>query len=120
MTLKLFTRKQKSSGDAAEDAALAYLKKQGLTLVCRNYRCKTGEIDLILNHAETLVFVEVRMRKSDAFGSAVETVTKSKQKKVVSAAQTYLLEKGHSANMPLRFDVVGIDGHEMSWIQAAF
>lgn len=110
----------KSSGDRAEDTALGYLKKQGLKPVTRNYRCRMGEIDLIMKQGDTLVFVEVRMRNSSQFGSAVETVTASKQQKILQAAQHYLLDNGISANMPLRFDVVGICGTDIQWIPAAF
>ncbi|WP_075187291.1 YraN family protein [Teredinibacter haidensis] len=120
MRFKLSKPTTKSSGEAAEDAALEYLKKKGLKLVCRNYRCKMGEIDLILKHQHSLVFVEVRMRNSNRFGSAVETVTASKQKKIISTAQHYLIEKRLSGNTAMRFDVVGIEGTQFNWIQNAF
>jgi len=110
----------KARGDAGENRALDYLKQQGLTLVCRNYRSKMGEIDLILKQGPVLVFVEVRFRKSGQFGSAVETVTRSKQNKIRNTAQLYLQDKGLSSNTPLRFDVVGLNGVDINWIPGAF
>ncbi|WP_045857352.1 YraN family protein [Teredinibacter purpureus] len=108
------------TGDAAEDAALAYLKAEGLTLVCRNYHCKMGEIDLIMQQGNTLVIIEVRFRKSNQFGSAIETVTRGKQQKIIKATQHYLLEHRLSDTMPIRFDVIGLDDKNTQWIQAAF
>jgi len=113
------TRKQQS-GDAAESAAIALLKQQGLTLVARNYQCKHGEIDIVMREGSTLVFVEVRLRRSSAFGSAAESVTAGKQRKVIASAQHYLITHGLSANTPLRFDVVASDGDKLDWIPAAF
>lgn len=118
--LSFFKRDSKARGDAGETYALRYLEQQGLTLVCRNYRCKMGEVDLILKQEKTWVFVEVRMRKSSQYGSAVETVTAAKQRKIRNTAQYFMLDKGLSANTPLRFDVVGIDGTAIQWIVAAF
>ena len=108
-------------GQAAEEQALAYLNKQGLRLLARNYRCRSGEIDLVMQQADTLVFVEVRYRQSSRFGSAAETVTRSKQQKLLNTASRFLQERALDA--PCRFDVVGISGRQspqIEWIKDAF
>jgi putative endonuclease len=108
-------------GQAAEEQALAYLHKQGLRLLARNYRSRSGEIDLVMQQADTLVFVEVRYRQSSHFGSAVESVTAAKQRKLLSTASRFLQER--ALDVPCRFDVVGISGRqstEIEWIQDAF
>jgi putative endonuclease len=110
-----------SQGQAAEDKALDYLRREGLALVNRNYRCKSGEIDLIMQQNDTLVFVEVRYRQSSHFGSAAESVTTSKQRKLLITANHYLQK--NRVDRPCRFDVVGIGGKnltEIEWIQNAF
>jgi putative endonuclease len=113
----------KDRGDAAEDAALHYLQRQGLRLLQRNYRTPGrggGEIDLILRDADgTLVFVEVRQRADKTHGGAAASVGVSKQRRIVFAASHYLLRCG-AAPPPCRFDVVGIDRGEVQWLRAAF
>ena len=109
------------AGKNAEQRARRYLEQQGLRLLESNYRCSRGEIDLIMQDQETLVFVEVRYRKSDTYGSAVETVTRSKQNRLVTAARHYLQQ--HRSNTACRFDVVGITGQyaaSIKWIKDAF
>ena len=108
-------------GHAAESKALRYLERRGLRLLTRNYRTKSGEIDLIMQQEETLVFIEVRYRQSSKFGSAVESVTPSKQHKLLLTANQFLQQNG--VETPCRFDVVGISGRdqtEIEWIQDAF
>jgi putative endonuclease len=99
------TSKQ-NCGFQAEQEARDFLEKQGLKFVDANYRCKAGEIDLIMRDGEFLVFVEVRYRKLSGFGDGVESVTKSKQRKLISAARYYLLEQNLFDKIPCRFDVV--------------
>lgn len=110
------------SGRDAEDAALRYLLQQGLTLVQRNYRCRLGELDLIMRDGRTLVFVEVRYRRSSRFGGALESVNGRKRTRLVHAASHYLQASG--ADLPSRFDVValGSDAQALSiqWIRDAF
>ena len=77
-----------SAGTGAEDLACAYLQKSGLRLLARNYRCRRGEIDLIMQDGEYLVFVEVRYRKNDAFGSAAETVSSAKRARIITTASS--------------------------------
>lgn len=113
------------TGSAAEDAALAHLRQAGLTLLERNYRVaagpsrRAGEVDLIMRDRDgTLVFVEVRARASRSHGGAAASVTSAKQRKLIYAAQHYLLR--HASPPPCRFDVVAIDGGELQWLPAAF
>ena len=107
-------------GQHAEDAALAYLHKQGLRTVARNYRCRGGEIDLIMQDATELVFVEVRLRRNTQFASAMESVDRQKQRRLVTAARHYLQHIGRY-DAPCRFDVVGIDGQgTIDWQANAF
>jgi putative endonuclease len=104
-------------GQAGEDAALAYLSARGLTLAERNFRCKSGEIDLIMRDGESLVFVEVRCRAGTAFGGAAASVGVAKQARLVAAAQQFLQRFRHPP--PCRFDVVAIDGGRLEWIRNA-
>jgi putative endonuclease len=115
----------KAVGDRAEDQALAHLQRQGLQLVCRNYRLAGGprqrgaEIDLILRAPDgTLVFVEVRARQDARHGGAAASVSAAKQRRIVRAAQHYLM--GLAALPPCRFDVVVIEGGALQWLPAAF
>lgn len=115
----------KEVGDAAEDLALAYLQRQGLTLVQRNYRvahgarARGGEIDLILRDRDgTLVFCEVRARRSAAQGGAGASVSAAKQRSLVFAAQHFLMQLRTQPDC--RFDVVAIDGEHVEWLPGAF
>jgi len=104
-------------GQAGEDRALEYLSGCGLTLVERNFRCKVGEIDLVMNDQGCLVFVEVRRRGRDDFGGAIASVTPGKQRRMVRAAQFYL--QRYRRYPPCRFDVVAIDGDHLNWLRNA-
>ena len=115
----------KDLGDAAENRALAHLQAGGLRLVERNYRVarglsrRGGEVDLILRDRDgTLVFAEVRARRSAAHGGAAASVTTTKQRRIVYAAQHYLLR--YATLPPCRFDVVAIEGERIEWIRSAF
>jgi len=114
------TTKQK--GDAAEDRALRHLQANGLQLELRNYRTPGrggGEIDLIMRDPDgTLVFVEVRKRRSTDHGGALASVTFVKQQRIVFAAQHYLLKLRQVP--PCRFDVVAVEGDDLKWLKAAF
>lgn len=109
-------------GNAAEDKALDFLRLQGLGLIKRNYRCQRGEIDLIMQEGPTLVFVEVRKRTSTRFGSALESVDRHKQARVLYSAQHYLQRHPDLRNKACRFDVVAIEGEagKIQWIKNAF
>lgn len=107
-------------GALAEQQAADYLIRQGLHVLARNWRVRGGEIDLICREGETLVFVEVRLRKNRQFGGAAESITATKQARIVLAARHYLAGK---PEQPCRFDVVLMDGLETpapEWIRHAF
>lgn len=111
-------------GRLAEQHAEHYLSTQGLTIKARNYRCKAGEIDLIMNEGNTLVFVEVRLRSNRNFAGAAETVDWRKQQKLVRAAQHYLQRHGLTDAVACRFDVIAFDPNridgQVSWLRDAF
>ena len=112
----------KQAGDAGEDAALAFLQDQGLRLLVRNYRTPGrggGEIDLIMRAPDTtLVFVEVRRRRSTSHGGAAASVGRVKQRRIVFAAQHYLTRL--RSLPPCRFDVLEVTPDGVNWLQAAF
>jgi putative endonuclease len=107
-----------AAGESAEEKAARFLAGQGLAILARNYRTRFGEIDLVARDGATLVFVEVRLRSSDAFGDAADSVTAAKCRRLASAARHYLstLER----EPPCRFDVVTLDGGRPAWLRAAF
>ena len=112
-------------GDEAEARALAHLQRHGLVLVQRNYRvaagpaARGGEVDLILRERDgTLVFAEVRARADLRHGGAAASVGAAKQRRLVYAAQHYLLRLYPAP--PCRFDVVAIDGERIEWLRGAF
>lgn len=109
-------------GEQSEQHACDFLIMQGLTLVKRNFRCLYGELDLIMKDGKTLVIVEVRYRKNAKFGSALESVTRSKQLKIIAATEVYLNTLPSDDDlMPMRFDVVGILGDgDLQWVKNAF
>lgn len=109
----------KAIGDKGEQRALSYLEKKGLKLVTRNYRQPGGEIDLIMEDNEALVFVEVRLRASARFGSALESVTQQKQQRLIQTAQRYL-QRNTRSYAAYRFDVIGICAGNIDWVKDAF
>jgi len=120
--VKLFERAI-DIGAKGELLALAFLKQRGLQLIEKNFNCKPGEIDLIMQDDEYTVFVEVRYRKNSGYGSPLETVDSRKQRKLWLAAQTYLQQKGLSFHVACRFDVVAITGlkdYQYEWVKDAF
>jgi putative endonuclease len=104
-------------GQVGEDDALEYLRQNGLTLVERNFRCKGGEIDLIMQHQAALVFVEVRKRADNRHGGAAASITAAKQARLILAAQIYL--QRYKNPPACRFDVVAIDGTALTWLKNA-
>ena len=115
--------KPQQFGRKAETMAARYLKKQGYKIIERNYRTRSGEIDIIAREGETLVFVEVKARASDRFGSAKAAVTPHKQRQVAKVALGYLKMTDQS-HVKARFDVVTVtrreDRHELHLIRNAF
>jgi putative endonuclease len=111
----------KGDGPAAEKLAAEFLQRNGLRLIESNFRCRHGEVDLILRDGDTIVFAEVRLRSTAAFGGAAASITSGKQAKVVRAAQFYLQHARSSS--PCRFDAVlldRLDATRVEWIQNAF
>ena len=113
--LKLSARQRQ--GQLGEQRALAYLQQHGLTLLEANFRCKVGEIDLIMRDGAALVFVEVRQRTAGAPVKAGASITPAKMRRIVRAAQFYLqrLERLPAC----RIDVVAIDGETLAWLRDA-
>lgn len=105
------------TGQTGEDDALAYLQQHGLTLIERNFRCKGGEIDLVMQDRMALVFVEVRKRADKNHGGAAASITAAKQRRLIIAAQHYL--QRYKMPPACRFDVIAIDGAEMTWLKNA-
>jgi len=109
-----------NAGDRAERIAAAFLQDKGLSVIESRYRSRWGEIDLILRDRDTLVFAEVRLRRSKAFGGAAYSVDRHKQARIIATAQHYL---AGSREAPCRFDVVlldEIDPPRIEWIRDAF
>ena len=115
-----------AAGQNAESVALDYLAGQGLTCVARNYRCRSGELDLVLLDGATLVVAEVRFRKASAFASAAQSVGRQKQRRLVSATQHFLMRHPELQEHAVRFDVVALDENvtggtsRIQWIKDAF
>jgi putative endonuclease len=108
-------------GANAEAVGLDYLLAKGLELVARNFRCKGGEIDLIMKTETELVFVEVRLRTNGGFGGAAASVSGTKQRRLRIAAQYFLLKNYGPRQWPAcRFDVLAHEQNGINWIQGAF
>ena len=108
-------------GAQAENLAAKFLQHHGLKLLQQNYRCRFGEIDLILQDGDALVFAEVRLRSRGDFGGAAASINAAKQAKLVRAAQHYLTTLTHTP--PCRFDAVLLqasDGSGIEWVRDAF
>jgi putative endonuclease len=114
-------RQRKQAGLAGEEEALAHLQNAGLRLVLRNFRCKAGELDLVMLDGATLVLVEVRYRADDRFGGAAASVGWQKQQRLANAAEYLLLAHPELRRYPARFDVVALcAGRTIDWIKNAF
>jgi putative endonuclease len=110
-------------GDRAESAAFDYLIRQGLRPVTRNFRCRGGEIDLIMTHDQCLAFVEVRYRTTAKFARPDHTVDRRKQRKIIRTAAMFYARNRAYASHIMRFDVIAIEGDDppcIYWIQDAF
>lgn len=111
---------QNNAGFEAEKLAATFLINHGLKLVTQNYHCRFGEIDLIMMHAKTLVFIEVRLRSNQLFGNAGTSITAQKKQKLILTAQHYLQTYGESQ---CRFDAVlmsKLNTENIEWVQNAF
>lgn len=107
-----------AAGQQAETAACDYLKAQDLSLLARNFRCKYGEIDLIMQKDDIIIFVEVKYRQAQQFGGALLSLQRHQQQRIIRAAQFFLMRY---PNHQARFDLVAIDGNQpIQWIANAF
>jgi len=112
-------------GAASEQLAARYLESRGLLIIARNQRFKLGELDLVCLDDKTLVIVEVRQRSSEEFGGALASVTHWKRRKLIRATQCYLQRSAEWSHLPVRFDVVAVNGlpgrhPDIIWVKSAF
>jgi putative endonuclease len=106
------------AGTQAEDLAAAFLAERGLAIVARNFRRRCGELDIVARDGDTLVFVEVRLRRSARFGGAAESITAAKRARLCAAAGLYLARLAHTP--PCRFDAVlldALDPARIRWVR---
>jgi len=113
------TAARRALGVAGEEQAAAWYEGHGYTVLHRNWRCREGELDLVVRRGRELVFVEVKTRRTDRFGIPAEAVTPAKQRRLRALAGRYLDGTGARAGS-LRFDVVGILAGRLEVIEAAF
>jgi putative endonuclease len=109
-------------GMDAEERAWQHLRAHGATLLHRNFRSRRGEIDLIVQDRDSVVFVEVRYRGNTGYGSGAESVDPRKQSRLIACAHAYLQAYPSAAQSPCRFDVIAINGSDgsLDWIRNAF
>ncbi len=107
-------------GTEYERRAAAFLVEKQCVILERNYRCRAGEVDLIVRDGNYLVFVEVKYRRSAQTGDPLEAVNYAKQKKISRTALWYLQSHGYGLDVPCRFDVVGICQDQITWMKDAF
>lgn len=113
------SRYKKILGNSGEEKALYFLRQKGYTVRERNWRCPLGEIDLIVEKGGLLVFVEVKTRSDDAFGSAAEAVQRKKQGRISRAAAAYIQSAGLK-DRNIRYDVVAVLPDSIDHIENAF
>lgn len=123
------TSPSQQQGDYYEQQALVFLQQQGLILVAKNWHCRAGELDLVMldnqQKLPCLVVVEVRQRQVGAFGTALDSITPTKQQKIIRATQVFLTQNPQFTDYDIRFDVVAFSTNiqqtaEAEWIQSAF
>ena len=113
------TDARRAFGQAGEDRAAAWYRAHGYAVLVRNWRCREGELDLVVQRGRVLVFVEVKARRTDRFGTPAEAVTPTKQRRLRALARRYL-EDTDLRPGGLRFDVVSILADRLEVIEAAF
>ncbi len=125
--MDLFTKNidnKRDFGERLEELASQYLVENSLIIIEKNYLCKMGEIDIIAKDADNLVFIEVRYRKSQAYGGPLASVDRKKQRRLSLAANHYLQKQKLTNKVACRFDVIAITGSlnqlDYNWIKAAF
>ena len=109
---------RRKAGTAYEEIAANYLKKQGIRIIDRNYRISQGEVDLIGEEKETIIFIEVKYRNTASYGEPWEAVSIHKQKKICKVARQYCYSR--RIKKQVRYDIVSICGEEIVWFQNAF
>lgn len=114
-----YTKNKRALGSTKEKLAGSYLEEHGYQVVMYNYRCRSGEIDLIAKDGEYLVFCEVKYRTDERSGHPLEAVDYKKQRVISKCAMYYITQNG-LADLPCRFDVVGILGGQIELIKNAF
>jgi putative endonuclease len=112
-------------GQQAEAWAERHLCEHGLEVLARNWRCREGELDLVMLDGDTVVFAEVRYRTHRQWGGALGSIDSRKQARVITAAQRFLLKEPAWADYPCRFDIIAIEGHTshspgLTWLKDAF
>ena len=113
-------KNNRTIGSHYEQQVAAFLQQKGFEILELNYRCRSGEIDIVARDGNYLVFVEVKYRKSSNAGSALEAIDARKAAQVRRVAQMYLYQKHYSENTPCRFDAAGVNGTTISYIKNAF
>jgi putative endonuclease len=118
-------RDPQSTGSDWESHAARLLEAEGLRILVRGYRCRLGELDIVADAGAMLVIVEVRARSSMSYQRAIETVGTEKRRRIVNATRHFLMRNPEWMNLPIRFDVIAIDGidrqdPEIRWIRNAF
>jgi putative endonuclease len=112
------------NGRTAETLARHFLTERGLTVVTTNYRCRFGELDLVMRQAELLIIVEIRYRHQATFGGPIASISAAKQRKIAIATQHFIRRYPAYRDAPVRFDVVGLSGTlhkpDIHWITGAF
>lgn len=108
-------------GRAAENRALTAARERGLTCLARNFQCRQGELDLVLDDGDEVVIVEVRYRARTDYGEPAATVNAAKRRRIIAAARLFLLAHPALGDRGVRFDVVAVGpGERLEWIEAAF
>lgn len=115
---------KRNTGNKYEDLACEYLLDQGCQILERNFKSKTGEIDIIIKDNDYIVFIEVKYRAGSEYGQALEAVNFTKQKKICRVSDFYRLKNNIDEYSLVRFDVIAIDfngnGAQIQWLQNAF
>ncbi|MBQ6833504.1 MAG: YraN family protein [Lachnospiraceae bacterium] len=110
----------RKTGSHYEDQVAAFLEQNGFTIIERNFRCRSGEIDLIARDGDYLVFIEVKFRKNSTCGTSLEAIDFKKAAQIRKIAAIYLYQKRYPENTPCRFDAAGVDGDKITYMKNAF
>lgn len=113
-------KNKREIGACYEAKTAEYLKGLGYRILAMNYRCKIGEIDIVAQDKSYLVFVEVKYRIGNRYGSPLEAVDRKKQKIISRVAQYYCLTHGCALSLPCRFDVAAFEGENFIYMEHAF